>query len=63
MSAKSANEYVSGDVSTVWHHLTLHQGNAPMIVSEGKGLYLKDINGKEYLDATYSYRYSLNERK
>ncbi len=52
MSAKSANEYVSGDVSTVWHHLTLHQGNAPMIVSEGKGLYLKDINGKEYLDAT-----------
>lgn len=52
MSAKSTNEYVSGDVSTVWHHLTLHQGNAPMIVSEGKGLYLKDINGREFLDAT-----------
>ena len=52
MSAKSASEYVSGDVSTVWHHLTLHQGNAPMIVSEGKGLYLKDINGREFLDAT-----------
>ncbi|MDD4702608.1 MAG: aminotransferase class III-fold pyridoxal phosphate-dependent enzyme [Desulfovibrio sp.] len=52
MSAKSPNEYVSGDVHNVWHHLTLHQGNAPMIVSEGKGLYLKDINGKEYLDAT-----------
>lgn len=52
MSAKSPNEYVSGDVSNVWHHLTLHQGNAPMIVAEGKGLYIKDINGKEYLDAT-----------
>ncbi|WP_298996623.1 aminotransferase [uncultured Desulfovibrio sp.] len=52
MSAKSTNEYVNRDIKNVWHHLMLHQGNAPMIAVEGKGLYLKDVNGKEYLDAT-----------
>lgn len=52
MSAKNTNEYVNGDIKNVWHHLMLHQGNAPMIAVEGKGLYLKDLNGKEYLDAT-----------
>ena len=52
MSAKNTNEYVNGDIKNVWHHLMLHQGNAPMIAVEGKGMYLKDLNGKEYLDAT-----------
>ena len=52
MAAKTPHDYISGDINNVWHHLTLHQGKAPMIVVEGKGLYLKDINGKEYLDAT-----------
>lgn len=50
--AKSPEEYINSDVANVWHHLTLHQGKAPMIVVEGKGLRLKDLNGKEYLDAT-----------
>ena len=45
-------EIVDADVRHVWHHLMLHQGKAPMIVVEGKGLRLKDIHGKEYLDAT-----------
>lgn len=49
---KSPEDYINGDVKTVWHHLTLHQGKAPMIVTEGKGLRIKDINGKEFLDAT-----------
>ena len=52
MAARNPSEYIDGDVKNVWHHLTLHQGKAPMIVVEGKGLRLKDINGKEYLDAT-----------
>ena len=52
MSTKTANEYVSGDVQSVWHHLMLHQGKAPLIMVEGKGMYVKDINGNEYLDAT-----------
>lgn len=45
-------DYIDRDIKNVWHHLMLHQGNAPMIVTEGKGLYIKDINGNEYLDAT-----------
>ena len=38
MSAKNTNEYVNGDIKNVWHHLMLHQGNAPMIAVEGKGM-------------------------
>lgn len=48
-------EYAEADRSHVWHHLGQHQAFAakgPMIVVEGDGLRLKDINGKEYLDAT-----------
>ncbi len=52
MSHKKVTDLVDADVKNVWHHLTLHQGKAPMIVVEGKGLRLKDIHGKEYLDAT-----------
>lgn len=50
--ARSTSDYITGDIKNVWHHLTLHQGKAPMIVVEGKGLVIKDIEGKEYLDAT-----------
>ncbi|MDR2820424.1 MAG: aminotransferase class III-fold pyridoxal phosphate-dependent enzyme [Desulfovibrio sp.] len=50
--AKNPSEYIQSDVKNVWHHLTLHQGKAPMIVVEGKGMRIKDIHGKEYLDAT-----------
>ena len=49
---RNPKEYIDGDIKNVWHHLTLHQGKAPMIVVEGKGIFIKDINGKEYLDAT-----------
>lgn len=47
--------YVEADKAHVWHHLLQHQAIAakgPMIVSEANGLRIKDINGKEYLDAT-----------
>jgi taurine-pyruvate aminotransferase len=50
--SKSAAEYAATDAQTVWHHLFNHEGPPPMIVAEGKGLRLKDINGREYLDAT-----------
>lgn len=49
---KQPQDFIQADLKNVWHHLTLHQGVAPMIVVEGKGLRIKDINGKEYLDAT-----------
>jgi taurine-pyruvate aminotransferase len=50
-----AAAYIDTDSKHVWHHLVQHKtfaGKAPMIVVEGKGLRIKDLNGKEYLDAT-----------
>lgn len=49
---KSSNDYINGDIKSVWHHLMRHQGAAPLILVEGKGLVVKDIRGREYLDAT-----------
>lgn len=49
---KQPQDFIQSDIKNVWHHLTLHKGQAPMIVVEGKGLRITDINGKEYLDAT-----------
>lgn len=49
---KKAEDLIQSDIKNVWHHLTAHAGKAPMIVVEGDGLMIKDINGKEYLDAT-----------
>jgi taurine-pyruvate aminotransferase len=50
-----ASAYAEGDLKHVWHHLVQHRGfgpNGPMIAVEGQGLRIRDINGKEYLDAT-----------
>ena len=52
MASRDKSAYIDSDVKNVWHHLTMHQGKAPIIVVEGNGLRIKDINGKEYLDAT-----------
>jgi taurine-pyruvate aminotransferase len=52
MTDKKISDIIDADVKRVWHHLTLHRGKAPMIVTQASGLRLKDINGKEYLDAT-----------
>jgi taurine-pyruvate aminotransferase len=43
------------DRDYLWHHLTQHQvfqTSDPMVMVEGKGLILRDIRGREYLDAT-----------
>ncbi len=48
-------EMVDGDKNSLWHHLKPHkcfETQEQMIIVEGKGLILKDIRGKEYLDAT-----------
>lgn len=48
-------EMVEGDKETLWHHLKPHkvfQTQEQMIIVEGKGLVVKDIRGREYLDAT-----------
>lgn len=48
-------EIVKGDKDCLWHHIKPHklfESQEQMIVVEGKGLVVKDIRGKEYLDAT-----------
>jgi taurine-pyruvate aminotransferase len=48
-------EMVRGDRDYLWHHIKPHkvfQSAEQMIVVEGKGLRVKDIRGKAYLDAT-----------
>lgn len=53
--ASNSNRLAKADQAHVWHHLAQHQPfleKPPMIVTEGKGLIIKDINGREYLDAT-----------
>lgn len=52
---KKATQLQDLDKKYLWHHITQHQifeKNAPEIMVEGAGCVIKDINGKEYLDAT-----------
>ncbi|MCB2149052.1 MAG: aminotransferase class III-fold pyridoxal phosphate-dependent enzyme [Deltaproteobacteria bacterium] len=51
----NVEEMVQGDRDYVWHHIKPHklfQKSEQMIVVEGDGLTVKDIRGREYLDAT-----------
>lgn len=53
--AYNVDEMVRGDRDYLWHHIKPHkvfQTAEQMIIVEGKGLRVKDIRGREYLDAT-----------
>ena len=48
-------EMIAADRDCLWHHLKPHnvfKEKEQMIIVEGKGLIVKDIRGREYLDAT-----------
>lgn len=48
-------EMVAADKDALWHHLKPHkvfESQEQMIIVEGKGLMVKDIRGREYLDVT-----------
>jgi taurine-pyruvate aminotransferase len=56
-------DLVQKDKAHLWHHLTQHkhfQENDPLVMVEGKGLRIRDINGKEYLDALSGGVWSVN---
>ncbi len=56
-------EIISNDKSHVWHHLIQHkpmQAHEPMVIVEGKGLRVKDIHGREYLDAVSGGVWTVN---
>ncbi len=49
------DEMISGDREALWHHLKPHkcfESQEQMIIVEGNGIVVKDIRGREYLDAT-----------
>ncbi|MDR1677758.1 MAG: aminotransferase class III-fold pyridoxal phosphate-dependent enzyme [Deltaproteobacteria bacterium] len=47
-----ASLYKEQDSRTVWHHLSRHSGQAPIIMVKADGLRIWDLDGREYLDAT-----------
>ncbi|TKB07792.1 aspartate aminotransferase family protein [Desulforhopalus sp. IMCC35007] len=54
---------VEKDKAHLWHHITQHanfKNNDPLIITEGKGMRVWDINGKEYLDALSGGVWSVN---
>lgn len=61
--ALDIDELVAKDKAHVWHHLTQHkqfQQNDPLVMLEGEGLRIRDINGKEYVDGLSGGVWSVN---
>ncbi|MFC1659910.1 aspartate aminotransferase family protein [Gemmatimonadota bacterium] len=54
-SENDVETIIQADKEFVWHHIKPHQVfelQEQMVVAEGEGLILRDIRGREYLDAT-----------
>jgi len=54
---------INNDKNSVWHHLTQHKGfekNDPMLITEGKGMRIKDAKGNEYLDVVSGGLWTVN---
>ena len=73
LSDIKSSDVVSSDKSHVWHHLAQHKPMQTtdstvidhtvidtMVIVEGKGLRVTDINGKEYLDAVSGGVWTVN---
>ncbi|SVC37692.1 uncharacterized protein METZ01_LOCUS290546, partial [marine metagenome] len=59
----SENTIIQNDKKHVWHHLTQHkafESSDPLILSKGKGMYVTDTKGDEYLDATSGGVWTVN---
>jgi taurine-pyruvate aminotransferase len=63
MKPENLNDIVGSDRNHLWHHLVQHkpwQSSDPMVIVEGKGLRVKDANGREYLDAVSGGVWTVN---
>jgi len=63
ISKMPVNEIVRADKECLWHHTKPHkvfETAEQIVMVEGKGLILKDIRGKEYLDAVSGGVWSVN---
>ncbi len=59
----SINVTLQNDKDHVWHHLTQHkvyENNDPIVLSSGKGMYVTDVKGNEYLDGTSGGVWTVN---
>ncbi len=57
------SDLIETDKKHVWHHLTQHHAFStadPLIMVEGNGMVVTDVNGREYLDATSGGLWSVN---
>ncbi|GLU29701.1 aspartate aminotransferase family protein [Brucella sp. NBRC 12950] len=53
MSGKLSNSLAHTDISTILHPYTdarAHERDGPVIIDRGKGIYVYDSNGKEYIE-------------
>ena len=63
MKPENINDIVGSDRNHLWHHLMQHkpwQSADPMVIVEGKGMRVKDHNGREYLDAVSGGVWTVN---
>lgn len=54
MNTEEIQELINIDKKHLWHHITQHkvfENKDPFIVTEAKGCMIKDVYGKEFLDA------------
>lgn len=54
---------IEKDKSHLWHHITQHSvfaNSDPLVITSGKGMYVKDIDGNEYVDALSGGVWSVN---
>ncbi len=60
---QDAEAVVDSDRAHVWHHLVQNkpmQEGAPMVIVEGEGMRVRDINGRQYLDAVSGGVWTVN---
>ncbi|MCP4488593.1 MAG: aminotransferase class III-fold pyridoxal phosphate-dependent enzyme [Gammaproteobacteria bacterium] len=63
MKPNDLSEIVGNDKNHIWHHLSQHkplQTTDPMVIVEGNGMRVKDITGREYLDAVSGGVWTVN---
>lgn len=54
---------VAADKASVWHHLTPHSSieqNGPTVMVSGKGMWIRDSRGRDFLDATSGGVWTVN---
>ncbi|WP_428466834.1 aspartate aminotransferase family protein [Photobacterium minamisatsumaniensis] len=51
-TADTYQNVIELDKSSVWHHMTQHATQTPVMMVKGEGSYIWDASGKRYLDAS-----------